>query len=899
MKNANIIFLFAVGLCLHSNAANESLNILELPDSTNVVVEVGDTLRVEYLRGGKTLYKSGEGRLEVAVVANSNLNVVVSNGTFAVVKPTTLDLSGDEHVIFHLDANALDKIEFSQKTGGGANFVTEVSDADGRTDRKLSVYPDRPEPMLLFDGINGLPAIDFGSLHNAAAEGYGAALKFDVPVSGAYEMLCVFEDDPNAKYRAKSIGPCPYGTSSSIHIRGYVENGTNAPIHYTTIGGRAQSGNFIDGVQFGQTGADKKDYQYKSVPDGPHVMRNKINQFIENYQFEDVLGFGFSHTSDTKYRSYGGLKISEAIFFDITSDWETTRDEVNVYQAYLMRKYLNVATLGQVTLLGNATLDTSAAPLKCQLQWTSLSATVTDARNFLPQGYYEAGNPALAVDGFEYNVPLKQTLLPGLSFVGNAAIEVDSTAAVARVDGTGTFAKKGAGTLLLGVHDDRLASLEVQSGELKISPLEASGSWMHVDATASDTMTISEVNGTNFVTKWLDVEHGKTYLSKTTTKYQFAARSVGTPYISDKMLNGMPLIDYGDYTSEVYPNGNGGAFVPSLSLSDTEDNPGMRNFFVVWGDYDEIADLPLYNGKELRGPGILAGDDGWGYRGFGGGGKTYPIFSNPPSRGTYHVSANSFLSIDGESFDHTSTSYTARPSKGMHVLDQQVGSNGAKLHYVGGCKWQAGYYGGAGSGEHPGTWGGVRMGEILIYRNLLPGYFRKRIAAALGKKWFNRESTLSYKSVTVAEGAKLSIPDTIVTAGTLAIGGEFAAEKLVATNITVKASAKIGCDLAIPDGGTVTYACTAEGGAPTLTADSVSAEGSWDVAFTFDSDMYLALSGSVWKLLEGLDSGFSISSVGVSLPADARSKGMRVSLEAKNGALYGTVSFVGFSVIVR
>ena len=191
------------------------------------------------------------------------------------------------------------------------------------------------------------------------------------------------------------------------------------------------------------------------------------------------------------------------------------------------------------------------------------------------------------------------------------------------------------------------------------------------------------------------------------------------------------------------------------------------------------------------------------------------------------------------------------------------------------------------------------MGEILIYRNLLPGYFRKRIAAALGKKWFNRESTLSYKSVTVAEGAKLSIPDTIVTAGTLAIGGEFAAEKLVATNITVTASAKIGCDLAIPDGGTVTYACTAEGGAPTLTANSVSAEGSWDVAFTFDSDMYLALSGSVWKLLEGLDSGFSISSVGVSLPADARSKGMRVSLEAKDGALYGTVSFVGFSVIVR
>lgn len=878
--------------------AVHDVGILQLPDTTNITVEAGDTLHIEYLRGGKTLYKSGEGRLEVGVVANTNLNVVVSNGVFAAVKPTSLDFSGDEHVIFHLDANAASSVIV--RSENGTNFVTEVKDADGRTDRKLTTLAGRPDAILLADGINALSAIDFGSLQNYVADGYGAALAFDTPVSGAYEMLCVFEDDPDAKYRAMSIGPCPYGTSASIHIRGYVNNGANAPIHYTEIGGRAQSGNFIDGVQFGQTGDDKKDYQHKSVPDGPHVMRNKINQYKENYQFDDVLGFGFSQTSDAKLRSYGGLKIAEAIFFDITSNWETTRDEVSLYQTYLMRKWLDMATLGQVTLLGDATLDTSAAPLKCQLQWPSLSATVTDVKNLLPQGYYEAGNPAFAVESAEYNVPLNQTVVPGLSFAGDAVISADSSSAVACVDGAGTFTKKGTGNLLLGVHDARLDSLDVQSGGLRIAPLESSGSWMHVDASASGTMTFNEVNGTNFVTKWLDVEHGGTYLAKTTTQYQFAKRSVGTPYISDRTLNGMPLIDFGDYTSEVYPNGNGGAFVPSVSLQSTAANPGMRNFFVIWGDYDEIADLPLYEGKELRGPGILAGDAGWGYRGFGGGGNTYPIFSNPPSIGTYHVSANSFLSIDGELFDYTSSGpYTARPDRGMHVLDQQVGANGAKLHYIGGCKWQAGYYGGAGSGAHPGVWGGVRMGEILIYRNLLPAYFRSRIAAVLGTKWFNRTNTLSYASVAVAPGASLAIPDTWVTAESLSLGGAFTAEEVAAGALELTGDAVVEGRIVVADGATVSMSCGDDGRLPSLKADEFIAEGSFTVAIAMTPDQISGCVGRSFSLIEGVSADLPPEKVRVKLPTAVRKRGVAAELSVADGVLAVDIDFAGLSVIVR
>ena len=860
-------------------------------------MSAGEVLHIEFLRGGKTLYKSGEGRLEIGVVENTNLNVVVSNGTFAAGKPTSLDLSEDEHVIFHLDVNKASTVT-TVEADDGTLFVKEVRDADGRTDRKLTTLTGRPDARYLPAGINGLGTLDFGSLQNAAATGYGAALAFDLPVSGAFEMLCVFEDDPDAKYRAKSIGPCPYGTASSIHIRGYVENGTNAPIHYTTIGGRAQSGNFIDGVQFGQTGPTGKDYQFKSVPDGPHVMRNKINK-VEHGAFENVLGFGFSETTDKAYRSYGGLKIAEAIFFDTTSEWETTRDEVRIYQNYLMLKYLNVATLGQVTLLGDSTLDTSGAPLQCRLQWYSLSANVTSAKNLLPQGCYEAGNPVLAVDGAEYRVPSNQKILPGLSFPGHAAFALDSTATVARVDGAGTLVKKGDGSLLVGVHDARLTSLDVQAGTLRIAPLEASGSWMHVDPTVRDTMTFDPLNGTNFVTKWLDVEHGQTYLQKTTTKYQFADRSVGTPYISDKTLNGLPLIDYGAYTSEVYPDGNGGAFIPSLALSNTQDAPGMRNFFVIWGDYDEIADLPLYNGNQLRGPGILAGDDGWGYRGFGGGGKTCPIFSETPSVGTYHVSANSFVSIDGESFDYTAIPYTARPGKGMHVLDQQVGSTGARLHYIGGCKWQAGYYGGIGNGPHPGVWGGVRMGEILIYRNLLPAYFRSRIAAVLGTKWFNRTNTLAYASVSVAPGAALDIPDTWVRADTLSLGGRLTVNEVVTESLALTADATVEGRLVLADGGTVSLTCNETATLPRLCSDAFIAAGDITLSFALTPDRLSDYAGRTFSLIEGVSDDFSASQVHVNLPTAVRQKGAVMKVSVVNGVLTAAIDVVGLAVLVR
>ena len=86
-------------------AAAWASTIINLPTTTNITVEAGETLFVDYLVGGTTLTKSGAGRMEVAVIGNPDLTVIVNEGTFATAKASTLDLSENENVIFHLDAN--------------------------------------------------------------------------------------------------------------------------------------------------------------------------------------------------------------------------------------------------------------------------------------------------------------------------------------------------------------------------------------------------------------------------------------------------------------------------------------------------------------------------------------------------------------------------------------------------------------------------------------------------------------------------------------------------------------------------------------------------------------------------------------------------------------------------
>lgn len=876
-------------------AAGENVGMVELPASTNITVAAGDTLRIEFLHGGTTLYKSGEGRLEVAVIGNTNLNIVVSNGTFATARPTSLDYSDDENVIFHLDANKAASL--STRIGdGGTNFITGVADADGRTDRSLSTLSGRPDAYLVQNAISGLPAIDLGSLHNSAADGYGAALAFDAPVDTAWEVLYVFEDDPAAKYRAKSIGPCLFGSSASTAlIRGYVEDGTPAPLHYTSITGRLQGEQYIDGVKRGTAKIDGvMSFMSWPVPDGAHLHRWEVSS-TGTSAIPSVEGLGYSSKNAT--RSYGGLKIGEVLF--LVDNGSVAADTfIAPYHAYLMQKWLNAVTVaGKITLYGTAALDVSARPLSAQLNLGSYTATIEGGTNFYPRGYCEAGYPVAPVTG-AYSVPSAQSVIPGLAFDGDAEIATASDVKAARIDGTGTLRKTGAGSLTLGAHDSALTTLDVREGTLRIAPLESSGAFLHLDASAAGTLTYSESGGTNFVTKWVDSENGVNGAVSTTSKlYTFdTTRVTCKPYVSSLTQNGLPLIDFGEYTTELYPSGNGGTLVFSPAISTTGANaPGMRNLFAVWGDHEEVKDLPYHNGAALRGPVLVGAGNGWGYRGSGGAGEAFSIY-NSDANATYNATGN--FRVDGET-----VAMTHRPSDGLHVLDQRIynvnaGNAGADANYLGGCRWLPAYVGGSGQAPHCGVWGGVRVGELLIYRHLVPEYFRARISAALRRKWFNVTNTLEYTSVAVASGAMLELPDTCLSVGTLTLDGDISAEQVEAAAITVTGDANVSGALSIPSGATVSFAGRSDGTVPELAVDGLSVNGAFTVSFTFDESDLGSYVGT-HRILSAASANLAGVAIRTSIPRSVKSKGLVAKIESRSDGIYCTFRIIGFAIVIE
>ena len=85
---------FAAGAApIASVAASVQLDAVEIASDTNIVVETGDTLKIEYVYGDNpvTVTKSGGGRLEIATSSISNLSVVVADGTFASARPQATD----------------------------------------------------------------------------------------------------------------------------------------------------------------------------------------------------------------------------------------------------------------------------------------------------------------------------------------------------------------------------------------------------------------------------------------------------------------------------------------------------------------------------------------------------------------------------------------------------------------------------------------------------------------------------------------------------------------------------------------------------------------------------------------------------------------------------------------
>jgi hypothetical protein len=191
------------------------------------------------------------------------------------------------------------------------------------------------------------------------------------------------------------------------------------------------------------------------------------------------------------------------------------------------------------------------------------------------------------------------------------------------------------------------------------------------------------------------------------------------------------------------------------------------------------------------------------------------------------------------------------------------------------------------------------MGEILIYRNLLPAYFRSRIAAVLGTKWFNRTNTLAYASVSVASGSALAIPNTWVRADTLSLGGRFAVTEVVTESLALTADATVEGRLVLADGGTVSLTCNETATLPRLCSDAFIAAGDMTLSLALPPEQLSDYAGRTFALIEGVSTDFSPAQVEVELPAAVRQKGAVAKVAVANGVLTASIDVVGLAILIR
>ena len=172
-----------------------------------------------------------------------------------------------------------------------------------------------------------------------------------------------------------------------------------------------------------------------------------------------------------------------------------------------------------------------------------------------------------------------------------ALTETNDCLDVARLDAGGGMVKSGDGTVILRSADLSGQLLDVQGGRVILHAGDLSSrvpddAWMHVDASQTNTITYSVVNGTNMVTKWEHADGGSTWAQIRTT----ATRP--PPLLVTNALNGLPVIDFREYT-------------PSLTSTDqcflefSEACADIREVIMVFGsEYGGNTLLGTKNGAQ-------------------------------------------------------------------------------------------------------------------------------------------------------------------------------------------------------------------------------------------------------------------------------------------------------------
>ena len=870
-----------MGMLLSANA--ETVAKLVATNGMSIDVPTGETRRIEYLSASSavTVSKTGGGRLELAVVDSDRVSLIVSNGTVAAVRPGALSVD-DEELYCHFDASYTNTMEIS--VVNGTNFVTRWNETDGRTNIYGTRISTSRTPFISDVTLNGLSVMDFGpfsgSYVNAATLGAsGAGFNLNEKTL-LYECFYISMIREGVKDLVPSGTATEFIGPTAVHIGSAVyggKGGNGVDFNFSNVGApSATSPEYvIDGTAYNTVTV--------KPGDGWHTVDVRYNgTWLTNGVPRSADDYGRCALGK-RLDLDGGCRLAEVI-----ACTNRLSDASRAYvSAYLSCKW-RPASFAKIKLVGSATLDTTATRWRTTLLQIDGAGVQIEGYPNLDTGEIVAGgNEKLAVSEPYAARPYTNAPVPNLSFAANGEISVAEGTARGNIvsAASGTFVKSGAGALELAHLTAEVKDLRVSGGSFTLSPLLSAATCQHFDPSQQSTLTVSNENGTNFVSRWADVNTAGQAFVAPTAKYKFAtSRTVNLPYLSGTSATGLPLVDFGSQADPAHKTGWGGGLSLSPAMNGGKtDYAGARQGFIVWEDRDDSIDLPRIEGNEIMGPCLFGNAWAWN-RGPGGDGNGFQLQRLGDSPATFRSS----LRLDGRAIPSQNVA-TNRPSRGLHLMDNKFGDSdgGYSLAHIGFHETTTstnlftetdGVYTAKAT---PGVYGGMRFGEVMFFHHYLPALQRTQTEAALGVKWFggNWKHAYGFESLSVAVGASAAFPYADVDFKSATIAGSVAARSLTVTNLTVSGGAgTVTCPLTLPDGAKLTLGVTS--GADGISVSSVTFAGGG----TVDASA-LAPSGIVGRSVRAVTS----SSVTAATANNGRIAGWRV--KAPNG-VYGVLRVV-------
>ena len=233
------------------------------------------------------------------------------------------------------------------------------------------------------------------------------------------------------------------------------------------------------------------------------------------------------------------------------------------------------------------------------------------------------------------------------------------------------------------------------------------GCLFHVDASDAATLTTDVRGGRTVVTRWADASGG--------ANAAVAPDGAQSAVLRPNELNGRPVVDFGAAT------GNGGMdWVNTLT--------GIQDVFMVVGSQDGGG--TLLGTKQDEGAGYLF-ERGRNIHATKGSG-TEANYSLPLTRDAVAFYRDDFgVYMHGES-DATGVNAKITGLSGEYdLLEFRPGSAGTASAFA--------RRAGLTVEKRAGREAGQRLAEVVIYDHTLPEEDRRRVAAYLLKKWFNKE----------------------------------------------------------------------------------------------------------------------------------------------------------------